>query len=51
MHPSKEEVRQKNARRPAWISNELWAKIKQKKEAYRRWKQGQIAWEEQREII
>ncbi|KFV12791.1 hypothetical protein N339_03014, partial [Pterocles gutturalis] len=41
----------KNARRPAWVNKELLSEIKQKKEAYRGWKQGQVAWEEYREIV
>lgn len=41
----------KNTRRPTWMNKELLAKVKQKKEAYREWKQGQIAWERYRDII
>ncbi|KFW77528.1 hypothetical protein N336_11811, partial [Phalacrocorax carbo] len=41
----------KNARRPAWMSKELLEKLKHKKEAYREWKQGQVAWYEYREIV
>ncbi|GAB0188489.1 mitochondrial enolase superfamily member 1 [Grus japonensis] len=33
------------------MNKELLDKVKHKKEAYRRWKQGQIAWEEYREIV
>ncbi|GAB0187581.1 hypothetical protein GRJ2_001223400 [Grus japonensis] len=33
----------KNTRRPAWMNKDLLGKVKQKKEAYRRWKQGQVA--------
>jgi len=33
------------------MNKELLAKLKQKKEAYRGWKQGQVAWEEYREIV
>ncbi|GAB0177124.1 hypothetical protein GRJ2_000177600 [Grus japonensis] len=40
-----------NARRPAWMDKELLDKLKHKKEAYRGWKQGQVAWEEYREIV
>jgi len=50
MHPNKEEVRQ-NARWPAWMNKELLDKLKDKKEAYRGWKQGQVAWNEYREIV
>jgi len=41
----------KNTMRPAWMKKELLDKVKHKKEAYRGWKQGQVAWEEYREII
>ncbi|GAB0176076.1 hypothetical protein GRJ2_000072800 [Grus japonensis] len=41
----------KNTRRPAWMNKELLDKLKQKKEAYRGWKQGQVAWEEYRETV
>ncbi|PKU42805.1 hypothetical protein llap_6884 [Limosa lapponica baueri] len=41
----------KDTRRPAWVNNELLGKLKQKKEAYRVWKQGQVTWEEYREIV
>ena len=40
-----------NARRPAWMDKELLDKLKHRKEAYRGWKQGQVAWEEYREIV
>ena len=33
------------------MSKELLAKFKQKKGAYREWKQGQVAWEENGEIV
>ncbi|GAB0190272.1 hypothetical protein GRJ2_001492500 [Grus japonensis] len=41
----------KNARRPAWMNKELLGKFKHKKEAYRGWKPGQVAWEEYGEIV
>ncbi|GAB0189727.1 hypothetical protein GRJ2_001438000 [Grus japonensis] len=41
----------KNTRRPAWMNKELLDKLKHKKEACRGWKQGQVAWEEYREIV
>ncbi|GAB0204561.1 hypothetical protein GRJ2_002921700 [Grus japonensis] len=41
----------KNTRRPAWMNKELLSKVKHKKEAYRGWKQGQVAWEGYREIV
>jgi len=33
------------------MNKELLAKLKHKKEAYRGWKQGKVAWEEYREIV
>ena len=33
------------------MNRELLAKLEHKKEAYRGWKQGQVAWEEYREIV
>ncbi|GAB0204307.1 mitochondrial enolase superfamily member 1 [Grus japonensis] len=33
------------------MNKELPGKVKQKKEAYREWKQGQVAWEEYRETV
>ncbi|GAB0206425.1 mitochondrial enolase superfamily member 1 [Grus japonensis] len=41
----------KNTKRPPWMNKELLGKVKQKKEAYRGWKQGQVAWEEYRETV
>ncbi|GAB0203411.1 hypothetical protein GRJ2_002806700 [Grus japonensis] len=41
----------KNTKRPPWMNEELLGKVKQKKEAYRGWKQGQVAWEEYRETV
>ena len=41
----------KNATRPAWMNKELLDKLQHRKEAYRGWKQGQVAWEEYREIV
>ncbi|GAB0202999.1 hypothetical protein GRJ2_002765500 [Grus japonensis] len=41
----------KNTKRPAWMNKELLGKVKHKKEAYRGWKQGQVAWEEYRETV
>uniref|UniRef100_A0A672UTJ2 Reverse transcriptase domain-containing protein n=1 Tax=Strigops habroptila TaxID=2489341 RepID=A0A672UTJ2_STRHB len=40
----------RRARRPPWMDKELLRKLRGKKEAYRRWKQGQAAWEEYRSI-
>ncbi|GAB0187255.1 mitochondrial enolase superfamily member 1 [Grus japonensis] len=39
----------KTTKRPPWMNKELLGKVKQKKEAYRGWKQGQVAWEEYRQ--
>ncbi|GAB0178198.1 mitochondrial enolase superfamily member 1 [Grus japonensis] len=41
----------KNTKRPPWMKKELLGKVKHKKEAYRGWKQGQVAWEEYRETV
>ncbi|GAB0180267.1 mitochondrial enolase superfamily member 1 [Grus japonensis] len=41
----------KNTKSPPWMNKELLGKVKQKKEAYRGWKQGQVAQEEYRETI
>ncbi|GAB0206751.1 mitochondrial enolase superfamily member 1 [Grus japonensis] len=41
----------KNTKRPPWMNKELLDKVKHKKEAYRGWKQGQVAWEEYRETV
>ncbi|GAB0206109.1 hypothetical protein GRJ2_003076500 [Grus japonensis] len=41
----------KNTKRPSWMNKELLGKVKQKKEAYRGWKRGQVAWEEYRETV
>ncbi|PKU33655.1 hypothetical protein llap_16036 [Limosa lapponica baueri] len=41
----------KKARRPAWINKEVLDKLKNKKEAYRRWKQGRVDWVEYRETV
>ncbi|GAB0209462.1 mitochondrial enolase superfamily member 1 [Grus japonensis] len=41
----------KNTKRPLWMNKELLGKVKQRKEAYRGWKQGQVAWEEYRETV
>ena len=53
MHPNKEDVRQNHqeAKTPAWMNKELLDKLRHKKEAYRGWKQGQVAWEEYRETV
>ncbi|GAB0204212.1 mitochondrial enolase superfamily member 1 [Grus japonensis] len=41
----------KNTKRPLWMNKELLGKVKQKKEAYRGWQQGQVASEEYRETV
>ncbi|KFW67405.1 hypothetical protein AS28_01846, partial [Pygoscelis adeliae] len=41
----------KHARTSAWMNKELLDKLKHRKEAYRGWKQGQVAWEEHREVV
>ncbi|GAB0208687.1 mitochondrial enolase superfamily member 1 [Grus japonensis] len=43
--------RESQAKRSAWMNKELLDKLKHKKEAYRGWKQGQVASEEYREIV
>ncbi|GAB0209787.1 mitochondrial enolase superfamily member 1 [Grus japonensis] len=50
MHPNKEEVRQKHQEAPV---DEQGApgQSEKKKEAYRGWKQGKVAWEEYRETL
>ncbi|GAB0190300.1 mitochondrial enolase superfamily member 1 [Grus japonensis] len=41
----------KNTKRPPWMNKGLLGKIKHKKEAYRGWNPGQVAWEEYRETV
>ncbi|GAB0205636.1 hypothetical protein GRJ2_003029200 [Grus japonensis] len=41
----------KTTKRPLWMNKELLGKVKQEKEAYRGWKQGQVAWEDYRETV
>ncbi|GAB0205316.1 mitochondrial enolase superfamily member 1 [Grus japonensis] len=41
----------KTTKRPPWMNKELLGKVRHKKEAYRGWKQGQVAWEEYRETV
>ncbi|KFV17142.1 hypothetical protein N339_01295, partial [Pterocles gutturalis] len=41
----------KNARKPAWMNKELLSKLRQKKEAYRGWKQRQVAWGQYRNTV
>lgn len=38
-------------RRPAWMNKLVLAKMKYKKEAYRKWKQGQVTWKEYRDTV
>jgi len=35
----------KEGKRPAWLSQELLVKLKDKEEMHKQWKQGQIPWE------
>ena len=41
----------RRARRHPWMDKELLQKIRGKKEAYKRWKQGQEAWGEYRDVV
>jgi len=41
----------KNTMRPTWMSKEPLDNVKHRKEAYKEWKQGQVAWEKHREIV
>jgi len=41
----------KNATWPAWMDKEFLDKSKHKKEAYKGWKQGWVAWEEYTKIV
>ncbi|GAB0210150.1 hypothetical protein GRJ2_003480800 [Grus japonensis] len=42
----------KTTKRPPWMNKELLGKVKHtKKEAYRGWKQGQVAWEKHNETV
>ncbi|GAB0202677.1 hypothetical protein GRJ2_002733300 [Grus japonensis] len=41
----------KTTKRPPWMNKDLLGKVKQNQEAYRGWKQGQVAWEEYRENV
>ncbi|KFZ45983.1 hypothetical protein N321_04792, partial [Antrostomus carolinensis] len=35
----------------AWLSKDLLVKLREKKEIYRQWKQGCVAWEEYRDVV
>jgi len=39
----------KQGKRPAWLSQDLLVKLKDKKEIHRQQKQGQVTWEEYRD--
>ncbi|KFV01476.1 hypothetical protein N340_10208, partial [Tauraco erythrolophus] len=41
----------RNTGRRTWMNKELLDQLRHKKKAYRGWKQGQVAWEEYREIV
>lgn len=45
VYPSDQGSLGKGSKRPAWMNKELLNNLKQKKESYRGWKQGQAAWE------
>ncbi|GAB0207939.1 mitochondrial enolase superfamily member 1 [Grus japonensis] len=51
MHPNKEEVEQNHQEAPMDEQGAPGKSQTQKKEAYRGWKQGQVAWEEYREPV
>jgi len=36
-------------KRPAWLTQEMWVKLRKKRELHRQWKQGLASWEEYRE--
>lgn len=40
----------RRGRKPAWLNKDL-VRLKDKKENYRQWKQGQVAWEEQKDAF
>ncbi|KFV15714.1 hypothetical protein N339_02762, partial [Pterocles gutturalis] len=40
----------KIGKRPVWLSQDLWLKLKRKKKMHKKWKQGQVSWEEYRDI-
>ncbi|KFQ20880.1 hypothetical protein N332_01897, partial [Mesitornis unicolor] len=41
----------KNARRPAWMNKELLDLLGCRKKIYREWKQGQVSWEDYKEVV
>ena len=41
----------RGGRRSTWLSKDLLVKLRDKKEMYRQWKQGCVAWEEYRDAI
>ncbi|KFZ53140.1 hypothetical protein N338_13083, partial [Podiceps cristatus] len=41
----------KKGKRPAWLSCDLWLKLKEKKEIHKQWKQGQVSWDEYRDVV
>ncbi|KFV00270.1 hypothetical protein N340_10900, partial [Tauraco erythrolophus] len=41
----------RNTRRPAWMNKKLLDQLGHKNKAYKRWKQGQVTWEEYRAIV
>lgn len=38
-------------KRPLWINRELLSLLKRKQEIHRRWKQGQVTWNEYRGVV
>ncbi|KFR00189.1 hypothetical protein Y956_08025, partial [Nipponia nippon] len=40
----------KEGKRPAWLSHDLWVKLKGKKRMHKQWKKGLVSWEEYRDI-
>ena len=38
-------------RRPSWLCKDLQLKLREKREMYRKWKQGCVSWEEYRAVV
>ena len=41
----------RGGRRPSWLCKDLQLKLREKREIYRNWKQGCVAWEEYRAVV
>ncbi|KFZ63214.1 hypothetical protein N338_03891, partial [Podiceps cristatus] len=41
----------KKGKRLAWLSRDLWLKLKEKKEIHKQWKQGQVSWDEYKDVV